>query len=84
MTITTPRPAPARRSGFDPWRVVLTIVVVSFSAFWIWALFFASKESINKIGDRAWAARAEAICVDADTRRAVQQQIESHRGGPAA
>ena len=69
MTITTPRPAPARRGGFDPWRVVLTIVVVCFAVFWIWALFFASKESINKIGDRAWAARAEAICVDADTRR---------------
>ncbi len=69
MTITTPRPAPARRSGFQPWRVVLTIVVVCFAVFWIWALFFASKESINKIGDRAWAERAEAICVEADTRR---------------
>ncbi len=32
--------------------------------FWIWALFFASKESINKIEDTAWAARAEAICVE--------------------
>ena len=31
-------------------------------AFWTWALFFAPKESINKIQDRAWAERAEAIC----------------------
>ena len=69
MTVTTPRPAPSRRSGVDPWRVVLTIVVVCFTVFWVWALFFASKESINKIGDRAWAERAEAICVEADTRR---------------
>ena len=45
---------------------MLTVVVVGFAAFWIWALFFASKESINKIGDRAWAERAERICADAD------------------
>lgn len=32
--------------------------------FWVWALFFASKEAVNKIEDVAWAARAEAICVD--------------------
>lgn len=32
--------------------------------FWIWALFFATKESVNKIEDTAWAARAEAICVE--------------------
>ena len=25
-----------------------------FAAFWIWALFFASKEAVNRIGDRAW------------------------------
>jgi hypothetical protein len=35
--------------------------------FWIWAFFFASKESVNKIEDRAWAERAEAICVRTDT-----------------
>lgn len=34
--------------------------------FWVWALFFAPKESINMIGDRAWAERAEAICVAYD------------------
>lgn len=69
MTTTTPRPAPERSGGFNPWRIVLTIVVAGFAAFWIWALFFASKESINKIGDRAWAERAEDICAEADERR---------------
>ena len=29
---------------------------------WIYALFFASKESINQIGDQAWQQRAESIC----------------------
>ncbi len=48
---------------------MLTVVVVGLVVFWVWALFFASKESVNKIDDRAWAARAEAICADAEVRR---------------
>lgn len=56
MTETEPR----RR--ITPVGVLLTIVVIGFAAFWTWALFFASKEAINKIGDRAWAERAETIC----------------------
>ena len=58
--------APSRRS---PWRYVLIAVVVLFAAFWIWALFFASKESVNKIGDRAWATRAQGICEAAKAER---------------
>ena len=69
MTITATPAPPERTRRLDPWRIVLTVVVVGFAAFWIWALFFASKESINKIGDRAWAARAEGICAEADVRR---------------
>ncbi len=45
------------------WRGVLVLLAVAaLVTFWTWALFFASKEAINKIGDREWAARAEAIC----------------------
>lgn len=40
-----------------------------FVAFWTYALFFASKESQNRVGDRAWAERAEEICRAADGRR---------------
>jgi hypothetical protein len=58
--------SPRRRS---PWRYVILAVVALFAAFWIWALFFASKESVNKIGDRAWADRAQGICVAAEARR---------------
>jgi hypothetical protein len=59
-------PPPPRR---HPWRYVLIAVVVLFAAFWVWALFFASKEAVNKIGDRAWAARAQGICEAAEAQR---------------
>lgn len=52
------------------WRRWLLLVgAVLFAAFWTWALFFASKEPVNRIGDRAWAARAESICAAADGER---------------
>jgi hypothetical protein len=52
-----------------PLGVVLGLIVVGFAAFWIWALFFASKEAINRIEDRNWAARAEVICERATAER---------------
>jgi len=55
-----------RRYG---WRVVLGVIVVAFTAFWVWALFFASKEAVNKIDDRVWAQRAEDICARAELER---------------
>lgn len=58
---------PTRRR--NPWRIALGVVVLAFAAFWVWALFFASKEAINKIDDRAWAVRAEAICAEAELER---------------
>lgn len=64
---------PWRRSPVR--RVLLWGAVVLMIVFWIWALFFASKESVNKIEDRAWAERAEAICVRTDTElRALEAQ----------
>jgi hypothetical protein len=50
-------------------RIGLTVLVILFAAFWTWALFFASKESVNRIEDREWAARAEQICLDANAER---------------
>lgn len=52
-----------RKSGITPFKVLFPIGATLFAAFWIWALFFASKTAVNKIDDRAWAERAEAICV---------------------
>lgn len=45
-----------------PGRLFASLAVLVAVVFWIWALFFAPKESINKVEDRAWAARAEGIC----------------------
>jgi hypothetical protein len=47
-------------------RVTLLVVCLALVAMWGYALFFASKEAVNKIGDRTWAARAEGICAAAD------------------
>jgi hypothetical protein len=43
--------------------------LVIFVVFWTWALFFASKDAINKIEDSAWTERAQSICVEASERR---------------
>jgi hypothetical protein len=51
------------------WRVVVGVVMIGFAAFWVWALFFASKEAVNRVGDRGWAERAEAICTEANVER---------------
>ncbi len=57
-------PGPWRRSRIR--KVLLITAIVGLIAFWIWALFFASKEAVNKIDDRAWAERAETICARYD------------------
>ena len=44
-------------------RTGLSLVVVAMLAMWIYALVFSPRESINKIGDEAWAARAESLCL---------------------
>jgi hypothetical protein len=48
----------AKRSG-------LTIVVLAMLAMWTYAFFFSPRESINKIGDIEWTARASDVCAGA-------------------
>jgi hypothetical protein len=56
-------------------RVLLWGSIVLLIVFWVWALLFASREAINKIDDRAWAERAEAICEATDVElRALDAQ----------
>jgi hypothetical protein len=72
VTVTAdvpPTEAPARPPSRLVRSAVLALLVV-FAAFWTWALFFASKDAVNKIGDRGWAERAEAICAEANAARA--------------
>jgi hypothetical protein len=54
---------------FTGWRIVVGVVLVGLAGFWIYALFFASKEAVNRVGDRAWAERAQEICTDANDER---------------
>ncbi len=62
--VDEPPPSTTRRVTVG--RVALGLLLTGFAAFWIWALFFASKEAVNKIDDRAWAERAEAICAETE------------------
>lgn len=57
-------------------RLLLLALLVGFASFWTWALFFASKESINRIEDRAWAARAAGIC---DRANAEREELADYR-----
>jgi hypothetical protein len=51
----------------------------------VYAFVFASRESMNKIGDRAWQARAEAHCKQAeDERFALENLTEMDPNDPAA
>jgi len=43
-------------------RLFLVVIVGMIVAMWVYGLFFASKEAVNKIYDRAWAERAQTIC----------------------
>lgn len=67
---TDPASTDQREGGFRSWKRWLALAGIAlFAAFWVWALFFASKEPVNRIGDRAWAARAESICAAAEQER---------------
>jgi hypothetical protein len=71
VTATAAPPSAPEQVPFrpSPWRYVVLAIVVLFAAFWVWALFFASKDSINGIDDADWSGRAQAICEAADAER---------------
>lgn len=65
-----------RRSPFR--KALIFIAATMFVVFWAWALFFASKEAVNRVDDRAWADRAEVICADYDVQiRALEAQASN-------
>jgi hypothetical protein len=88
MTDVSETPAPAPERPTSRWRLLarvgLVIGLVCFAAFWTWALFFASKEPINRIGDRAWASRAEGICQTADQQRLALADFRTMENADAA
>jgi hypothetical protein len=76
-------PLPARSPSRRPTRLLALAALVVLVGFWTWALFFASKESANRIGDRAWAARAADICEREDERREALIDLRPVEGDPA-
>lgn len=48
---------------------VVTLSILGLLAMWIYAFGFASKESVNKIGDTVWTRNAESICKKAVDKR---------------
>lgn len=49
--------------------LILSVVCAAIAAMWVYALGFASKEAVNKIGDEAWTQRADARCLIAKNER---------------
>ena len=75
-------PTPARESGSILTRTLALIGFGVFATFWIWALFFASKEGVNRIEDRAWVESAQSICeTAADERTALANYTRLDEGG---
>ena len=56
----------ARRLRWYHW--ILVVVLVLIALMWIYAIFFASHKNLNRVGDRAWAARNEQICATAKAK----------------
>lgn len=50
-------------------RIILALICAAIGVMWVYALFFASKEAVNKIGDTAWTQRAEQRCAEAEKQR---------------
>jgi len=48
---------------------VVALSILGLFAMWIYAFGFASKESVNKIGDTVWTQNAESICKKAADKR---------------
>jgi hypothetical protein len=52
-----------------PLQIFLGAICVGLAAFWVYALFFASKQGVNVLEDKAWTVRAEEICSNANLER---------------
>ena len=50
-------------------RSILSLVVALICAMWIYGLFFASKQAVNKFEDRLWAKKAQSRCLVAEQQR---------------
>ena len=64
---------------------VLLIVCMGIAAMWIYAFGFASKESVNRIGDTQWQEYAETRCAKGkEERLALADMRKVNEVGPEA
>ena len=79
---TPPRRQPPPAKPVRSLRTAALIGFGVFATFWIWALFFASKEGVNRVEDRAWVESAQSICeTAADERTALANYTRLDEGG---
>lgn len=50
-------------------RGLLVVVIALITSMWVYGLFFASKQVVNKFEDTQWAVRAQARCLIAEQQR---------------
>ena len=82
METPSSSPTPTRETRSVLTRTAALIGLGVFATFWIWALFFASKEGVNRIEDRAWVESAQSICeTAADERTALANYTRLDEGG---
>ncbi|MEC7174740.1 MAG: hypothetical protein VXY65_09320 [Actinomycetota bacterium] len=75
-------PTPTRETRSVLTRAIALVGFGVFATFWIWALFFASKEGVNRVEDRAWVESAQSICeTAADERTALANYTRLDEGG---
>ena len=48
---------------------MLTVVVALICAMWVYGLFFASKQAVNRFEDQDWARNAQARCLVSEQQR---------------
>lgn len=50
-------------------RIVLTIVIFGICMMWVYGLFFASKDVVNRVADEQWRRKSDEICLAAKRQR---------------
>ncbi|MEO5973595.1 MAG: hypothetical protein ABIQ38_00105 [Ilumatobacteraceae bacterium] len=50
-------------------RVILSLIIFAICLMWIYALFFASKEVVNRVADDKWRRSSDEICLAAKKKR---------------
>ncbi len=69
MSTTTPTLPEDVKPGRTWVKVLLGLVCLGITGMWVYAFFFASKESVSRVDDLSWSQRAEQICAEANEAR---------------